>query len=98
MSVISSFTIAFKTALSYGLKYFWNFINPLQFLVFIENWKFNLPYNAKEFLSSLRRLALMEFVDTDPATKWISDKLGMCDVCKAMKENERILSILNSSN
>jgi hypothetical protein len=29
--------------LSYGLKYLWNMVNLLQFVVFIKQWKFSLP-------------------------------------------------------
>ena len=94
MGVISGGNIALNIVLSYGLKYLWNMVNLLQFLVFIEKWKFNLPYNAKAVLSYLRSLALMEFVDTAPATKWISDKLGMCEACKEKRANEKILALL----
>ena len=51
MGVISGGNIALNIVLSYGLKYLWNMVNLLQFLVFIEKWKFNLPYNAKAVLS-----------------------------------------------
>jgi len=31
---------------SSGLKYLWGFVNILQFLVFMTNWKLDYPSNA----------------------------------------------------
>ena len=42
------------------------------------------------FLQYLKSLALMEFIDTEPATDWISDKLGMCEECKEQRVAEKI--------
>jgi hypothetical protein len=36
MTVVTSGNIILNIALSYGLKYLWNMVNLLQFLVFIE--------------------------------------------------------------
>lgn len=43
MKVVSSGNIVLNVALSYGLKYLWNMVNLLQFVVFIKDWKFSLP-------------------------------------------------------
>lgn len=53
MAVISGGNMALNVALSYGLKYLWNMVNLLQFVVFIKDWKFNLPQNADAFLQYL---------------------------------------------
>jgi hypothetical protein len=42
------------------------------------------------FLQYLKSLALMEFIDTEPATDWISDKLGICEECKEQRAAEKI--------
>ena len=78
MTVVTTGNLVLNIVLSYGLKYLWNMVNLLQFLVFIQQWKFSLPSNAGGFLKYLKSLALMEFVDTAPITQWISDKLGLC--------------------
>jgi len=82
MVAVASGNLILNITLSYGLKYLWNMVNLLQFLVFIQQWKFSLPQNAHGFLKYLKSLALMEFIDTAPVTKWISDKLGLCKQCK----------------
>ena len=43
MTAVTSGNIVLNIALSYGLKYLWNMVNLLQFLVFIQQWKFSLP-------------------------------------------------------
>ncbi len=40
----------------------------------------------------------MEFVDTAPVTKWISDKLGLCKPCKEERETKKMISQLKASN
>jgi len=40
----------------------------------------------------------MEFVDTTPATKWISDKLGLCIPCKEERKTKKMLSQLMATN
>jgi hypothetical protein len=43
----------------------------------------------------------MEFVDTTPATNWISDKLGLCIPCKEERKTKKMLSqlmVTNSTN
>lgn len=85
MTALTSGNLVLNVVMSYGLKYLWNMLNLLQFLVFIQKWKFNLPYNAESFLKYIKKLALMEFVNTDPVTKWISKKLGICEECSKEK-------------
>ena len=86
LSTIAGGNVALNIVLSQGLKYLWNMINLLQFVVFLQQWKFNLPSNAASFLAYLKNLALMEVVDTSKATKWISNKLGMCQECRLERE------------
>jgi hypothetical protein len=43
MTFVSSGNVALNVVLSYGLKYLWNMVNLLQFVVFIKQWKFSLP-------------------------------------------------------
>jgi len=36
-----------------GIKYLWNFMNLLQFLIFMQMWQITLPYKARVFLREL---------------------------------------------
>ena len=98
MTAVASGNIALNVALSYGLKYLWNMLNLLQFLVFIDQWKFSLPFNADAFLKYLKSLALMEFVNTAPITNWISNKLGICGECKIKRQQADKLIYLANHN
>ena len=42
----------------------------------------------------------MEFIDTSSVSKWMSDKVGLCDECKLARENDQMLEDLkaNSTN
>ena len=45
-----------------GIKYLWNFMNLLQFLIFMQMWLISLPSKARIFLRELQNLALLEFI------------------------------------
>ena len=45
-----------------GIKYLWNFMNLLQFLIFMQMWLISLPTRARTFLRELQNLALLEFL------------------------------------
>ena len=57
--------------LGYGLKYFWNIINVLQFFIFMQRWQIILPLLAQTLLSSLKMLVLFEFVPTQELITWM---------------------------
>lgn len=46
MNTIATLNLFVNVLLSFGLKYLWNFVNLLQFLVFIPMWTINIPLNA----------------------------------------------------
>lgn len=50
MNTIAIVNLAVNIVLSFGLKYLWNFVNLLQFLIFIPLWKLNIPPNALAIL------------------------------------------------
>jgi hypothetical protein len=50
MNTIALVNLIVNIVLSFGLKYLWNFVNLLQFLVFIPRWKLNIPPNALAIL------------------------------------------------
>jgi hypothetical protein len=77
MNTIAIINLAVNIVLSFGLKYLWNFVNLLQFLVFIPRWKLNIPANALAILVQLKSIALMEFIPTKTITSTISGWLGM---------------------
>jgi hypothetical protein len=77
MNTIAIVNLVVNIVLSFGLKYLWNFVNLLQFLVFIPKWKINIPMNALAVLSQLKSIALMEFIPTKEITGKVSGWLGM---------------------
>ena len=46
MNAIATTNLIVNLVLSFGLKYLWNFVNLLQFLVFIPKWRIKIPSNA----------------------------------------------------
>ena len=68
---ITSITIIILLAqvcLHFGLKYLWNTMNLVQFLIFMQLWLFRLPERARIFLTELKALALLEFIPYE----WLS--------------------------
>lgn len=58
--------------LSFGLRYVWNLVNLLQFLVYMQRWTILYPANSLAFLKYIKSIALMEFIPS----KQITDKLS----------------------
>ena len=54
MNTIALVNLIVNIVLSFGLKYLWNFVNLLQFLIFIPRWKLNIPPNALAILGQLK--------------------------------------------
>jgi|LauGreDrversion4_2_1035121.scaffolds.fasta_scaffold69472_3 sensor histidine kinase YesM len=58
----------------------WGFVNLLQFVVFMTNWKLDYPANAFSVLKSIKYIALMEFLSTawftDTLSKWFNIQIG----------------------
>ena len=77
MNTIATINLILNILFSFGLKYLWNFVNLLQFLVFIPRWKINIPLNALAVLMQLKSIALMEFIPTKEITGTISGWLAM---------------------
>ena len=77
MNSIATTNFVVNIILSFGLKYLWNFVNLLQFLVFIPKWRINIPQNALVILQQLKSIALMEFIPTKQITGGISGWFGM---------------------
>lgn len=77
MNTIATVNLVINIVLSFGLKYLWNFVNLLQFLVFIPRWKLNIPLNALAVLQQLKAIALMEFIPTKQITSTISGWFSM---------------------
>jgi len=77
MNTVAILNLIINIVLSFGLKYLWNFVNLLQFLVFIPKWSINIPPNALAILIQLKAIALMEFIPTKEITSKISGWLGM---------------------
>ena len=89
----ATFNLVLNLAMAFALKYLWNMVNILQFLVFIVNWQFNYPNNGEIFLRKVRYLVFMEFIPYEAAIDWISSILSVeeeCSDCVAERE-ERLL-------
>ena len=48
--------------LSAGLKYLWNQIYIVQFIIFFLTWKVNIPLKVMSFLEKLKYLVFFEFI------------------------------------
>ena len=47
---------------SFGLKYLWNIMNLLQFLIYMQMWMIKLPPITQTFLQELKSIAFMDFI------------------------------------
>lgn len=54
MSFFSIIQLSSNVVLAYGLKYLWNMVNLLQFLVFFQHWKINIDETAQMFTTQIR--------------------------------------------
>ena len=102
MQFFSVIQLSSNVVLAYGLKYLWNMVNLLQFLVFFQYWKINIDETAQMFTTQIRKLALFEFIDTSFFTDFMKDLFGtgeeevdeICDVeiyYDCVKENDKSL-------
>ena len=62
MAGITVSVLILQCFLYLGIKYLWNFMNLLQFLIFMQMWLISLPPRARTFLRELQSLALLEFL------------------------------------
>ena len=60
-----------------GLKYLWNMVNLLQFIIFMRTWLIGIPDFTDQWLLSLKTLALFEFLPTDAIKGWLMGLVGM---------------------
>ena len=51
--------------LGYGLKYIWNIVNVLQFIIYMLRWEIDLPLLTEKYIASLKMLVLFEFIPTN---------------------------------
>jgi len=75
MTKLSQSTLAINLVLAYGLKYMWSMTNVLQFMIFIGKWKINVDPFASTLLVQLKKLALFEFIDTQPIKDYLKEFL-----------------------
>ena len=62
MTTITIGIIILQVFLHFGLKYLWNIMNLIQFLIFMQMWLIQLPKQTRIFLRELKQLALCEFI------------------------------------
>ena len=72
VNAFTTFEIVLYTLMASGLKYLWNLINILQFLVFMQKWRVSIPYKTLIWLQTLKAIALFEFVPK----KWFTDSIS----------------------
>ena len=71
MQLLTIGLIVLNLFLAMALKYLWNAMNILQFLIFMREWQIYLPAKAATFIKELRNLALLEFIPLG----WFQDSM-----------------------
>ena len=71
LTLFSISQLIINSFLAMGLKYLWNLVNLLQFVVFMQAWIISLPNEAQVFLKTLKTLALFEFLPTEEILSWL---------------------------
>lgn len=89
-NVTGAFSIGnliFNLFLAFGLKYLWNMVSLLQFIVFMRTWQIMIPDTTDVFLKSLKTLALFEFLPTEKVTQavksWFTSDTECEENCQA---------------
>jgi len=65
MGTLALGNLILNLVLGFGMKYLWNMVNLLQFVVYMRAWLILLPIKTDVFLGALKSLALFEFLSTD---------------------------------
>ena len=79
MTGLSIGILVLQIFLAMGLKYLWNIMNLLQFLIFMQMWTITFPPTTRIILEQLRSLALLEFIPTESFTRFFKKILGMSE-------------------
>jgi len=66
-------------AMGMSLKYMWNLMNTIQFLIYLPMWRLNIPDNALTVLNSLNSIALGKFIPYEFITSPLKNLLGEDD-------------------
>ena len=69
--------IVINVFLAFSLRFVWNLVNLLQFLVFMQLWKINMPSHTYTVLKFIKNVALLEFIPTKKITAAVSEFLGL---------------------
>lgn len=77
MTAFALGNLVLNVILAVGLKYLWNMVNLLQFIVFMRNWGCTMPQETEIFLEALKTLALFEFLPTDQIDDTVMGWLGI---------------------
>lgn len=77
MDYLAGGNLILNLVLSFGLKFLWNFVNLLQFLVFMQLWDIYLPSQAQAVIKFLKNIALLEFIPTKQITGTIAFWFGL---------------------
>ncbi len=79
MAGLSLVILFLQIFLAMGLKYLWNIMNLLQFLIFMQMWLISLPSTTKIILKELKTLALLEFIPTQAFKDSLKQFLGQSE-------------------
>jgi len=76
-NILATTNLVVNIVFSFGLRYLWNLVNLLQFLVFMQQWTMLYPANALAFLKYIKSIALLEFIPSKEITNKISEWLAL---------------------
>jgi len=88
---VSTLALVLNLVLAYGIKYMWNMSSMLQFIIFMAAWRISLDPYAQKIIAQFKKLALFEFIDTQPFKDAIKDFL-FSSTLQEVSEGRRSLS------
>lgn len=77
VNILATSSLPINLVIGVSLKYLWGMINPLQFVVYMKEWKINWPANARLIVETLETIALGKFIKTDRIKRKFMDFYGI---------------------
>jgi len=77
VNILATSSLPINIVIGVSLKYLWGMINPLQFVVYMKEWKVNWPPNARLIIETLETIALGKFIKTDRIKRKFMDFYGL---------------------
>ena len=89
MKDVSIAIILLQVFSSLGLKYLWNIMNLLQFLIYMRMWQIKLPPFTETIVKELKSLAFMDFIPKEKIQGHLKGTIGLEDDKKDFQEVEK---------